>query len=191
MIITTLLGSPRKKGNTATILTAFEKLIPSHHTVNRLNIPARGVNGCLGCDACQKATDIPGCVQKDDIGEMLTSIFHSDVVVYASPVYVWDFTAQMKALIDRHYCFVKWKNNSKAHCLLEGKPTLLLTTCGGDADTNTDLIREIFKREMDYLHCRIIGAYCVPNCTTPPAPGKAAQQTARLMADDIRNYGPV
>jgi multimeric flavodoxin WrbA len=145
----------------------------------------RGINGCLGCDACQRITDAPGCVQKDAVGEMLTTIVGSDVVVYASPVYVWDFSAQMKALMDRHYCFVKWKHDAGTRSLLEGKPVLLLTTCGGDAATNADLIREIFTREMDYLHCRIIGIYNVPNCTTSSVPGEEVRKTARCMADDI------
>lgn len=189
MTITTILGSPRKRGNTAAILTAFEKLV-SHHTVNHINIPATGINGCLGCDACQRITDAPGCVQKDAVGEMLTTIVRSDVVVYASPVYVWDFSAQMKALMDRHCCFVKWKQDPGTRFLLQGKPALLLTTCGGDADTNADLIREIFTREMNYLHCRIIGIYNVPNCTIPSALGEDVQKTAQCMADDVLKICP-
>lgn len=49
--------------------------------------------------ACQKVSDQPGCVQKDDFKEIIEKIIDSEIVVYASPVYVWDFSAQLKALI--------------------------------------------------------------------------------------------
>lgn len=215
MTITTILGSPRKKGNTAAILAAFESLIPTFNntaistpikttirpqrmlrpgrsnssamdfTVNRLNIPATGVNGCLGCNACQRTGKAPGCVQKDAASEMLKTILDSDVIVYASPVYVWDFTAQMKALMDRHYCFVKWKCDAGQRYSLQDKPVLLLSTCGGEAERNADLIQEIFTREMNYLHCRVVGCYVVPNCTTPAKLGDTVSKTARHMAEDL------
>jgi len=116
---------------------------------------------------------------------MLEAVLRADVVVYASPVYVWDFSAQMKALIDRHYCFVKWQVGDEPQHLLEGKPTLLLATCGGGAEDNGDLIQEVFAREMAYLHCRIVGQYIVPDCTLPSALGAIAQQTAWRMTDDL------
>jgi len=189
MIITTILGSPRKRGNTAAVLTAFEEFISKHHEVNRLNIARKSINGCLGCEACQRVAEVPGCVQKDEINKMLETIFCSDMVVYACPVYVWDFTAQMKALIDRHFCFVKWKQVAKVRSLIHGKPTMLLATCGGSADENADLIQEIFKRQMAYLQCHIVGCYIVPNSTTPAELGQAASNTAqRMLADILEGY---
>jgi len=185
MIITTILGSPRKRGNTAAVLTAFEEFISKHHEVNRLNIARKSINGCLGCEACQRVAEVPGCVQKDEINKMLETILRADMVVYASPVYVWDFSAQMKALIDRHFCFVKWKQADKVRSLIQGKPTMLLATCGGSRDGNADLIQEIFKRQMSYLQCRMVGCYIVPDCTTPAELGQKVTNTAQNMAEDI------
>lgn len=185
MKITTILGSPRKKGNTATVLNLFEEMVNGHLDVERINISNNAVRGCLGCDACQKVSDQPGCVQKDDFKEIIEKIIESDIVVYASPVYVWDFSAQLKALIDRHYCLVKWKERADIIHLLDGKRTVLLTTCGGSAEKNADLIQEIFSREMDYLHCQILGKYVVPLCTVPAELGDKASQVAQQMYVDI------
>ena len=185
MKITTILGSPRKKGNTATILNCFEELINSQHEVERINISDNVVKGCLGCDACQKVIDQPGCVQKDDFKEIIEKVINSDIVVYASPIYVWDFSSQLKALIDRHCCLVKWKKRTNAKYLLEGKQTVLLATCGGSAESNGDLIQEVFSREMDYLHCQVLGKYIVPLCTIPSELGEKAKQTAQQMYDDF------
>ncbi len=72
--IVTLLGSPRKKGNTAKVLKAFEENIAVDHEVVRVNIAEMNINGCLGCHACQNEEDLPGCVQKDDVEVLFQEI---------------------------------------------------------------------------------------------------------------------
>ena len=71
-------------------------------------------------------------------------MLNADIIVYASPVYVWGFTAQLKTLLDRHCCLVKWKKSDEMKFLMEDKHTVLLTTCGGDAEHNADVIQDIF-----------------------------------------------
>lgn len=185
MKIITILGSPRKKGNTAAVLKAFEELVMVQHEVERINIADISIQGCLGCDACQRTLDESGCVRQDDFNEVITGIRLADLVVYASPVYVWDFPSQMKALMDRHYCLVKWEDPADTRCLLEGKHVMLLATCGGSAEENGDLIQEVFRREMEYLHCRILGKYIAPFCITPSDLGDQARQIAQQMAADM------
>ncbi len=187
MKITTILGSHRKRGNTANILRQFEELIGNSHEVKRINISRINLKGCLGCEACQKVLDKPGCVQKDDFNEIIHTILDSDITVYASPVYVWDFSSQLKALLDRQYCMMKWRNSNDMRFLMEGKQSVLLTTCGGDAENNADLIQEIFKRAMNYHHCRIIGSYVIPQCpsTLPSVILEEATITAQQMYDDL------
>lgn len=187
MKITTILGSPRKNGNTATVLRFFEEMIGNSHEVERINIARKNLKGCLGCEACQRVFDKPGCIQKDDFNEIIQTILNSEITVYASPVYVWDFSAQLKTLLDRQYCMTKLKNSSKMRFLMEGKQSVLLTTCGGDAENNTDLIQEIFKRAMNYHHCRILGKYIIPLCPSA-LPSKIIDEatfTARQMYDDL------
>jgi len=187
--ITTILGSPRKSGNTATILAMFERLAVVNHQVERIDITTRVVGGCLGCDVCQQTLDEPGCVQKDDAEAILKQIMGSDAVVYATPVYVWCFSAQLKALMDRHYCLVKWRDDRVARALLEGKRAALLVTCGGATESNADLIQEVFAREMRYHHCRVVGMYIVPHCTVPSQLGEDAERTAQRMFAQLVGCG--
>ena len=67
MKILTILGSPRRKGNTAAVLAKFEEMAKGEHSVDRINIVDYDVRGCLGCDfvlqkpgrlraACKKTT---------------------------------------------------------------------------------------------------------------------------------------
>ena len=157
--ITTILGSPRKAGNTASILKLFEQAATGKNKVFRINISDYNIKGCIGCDACQKYHEGPGCKQNDDFGKIITQMLNSELIIYSTPVYVWDFPAQMKALVDRHYCLVKYMNIEKTKYLFENKNTALLATSGGDIKSNADLLQEIYKREMNYLHCKISGIY--------------------------------
>jgi multimeric flavodoxin WrbA len=181
MKITTILGSPRKHGNTATILAAFEELIPDEHIVGRINLPRSELQGCLGCDGCQRVADSHGCVQQDRICDVLDSIQSADLVVYATPVYVWDCSTQMKAVWDRLYSTVKWRDRGRPICLLHGKPAMLLATCGGAAASNGDLIEQVFRREMNYLGCRVAGVHIVDNCSEPSELGQRLATTAMEM----------
>lgn len=171
------------------VLAVFERLAAAHHQIERMDITDHVVGGCLGCDACQDVPDEPGCAQTDDAEAILKRIAASDLVVYATPVYVWCFPAQLKALLDRHYCLVKWRDRRVARALLEGKRTALLVTCGGAAESNADLIQEVFAREMRYLHCRVVGTYIVPDCSAPGQLDQRAEPTARRMFDELVERG--
>jgi multimeric flavodoxin WrbA len=185
MRVMTILGSPRLAGHTATVLGRFEELIAAEHLVERVNLVERRIGGCLGCNACQGAVDRPGCIQQDDGPAVLAGIVAADAVVYATPLYAWGFSAQMKALIDRHYCLVNTQDASQYTSLVEAKPTTLLVTCGGPDAGNADLIRETFMRIAAYSQSRVIGIYVVPFCTNPDALGPAAENTAREMFRDF------
>ncbi|MDF2988675.1 MAG: NADPH-dependent reductase [Eubacterium sp.] len=68
MKITTVMGSPKKHGKTATALEFFEKqLLSQGHEIDRINITDYHINGCLGCYACMQNKDVAGCVQKDEM----------------------------------------------------------------------------------------------------------------------------
>ena len=185
MKITTILGSPRKRGNTAKVLGLFEELVAGDHAVDRIDVASSEVNGCLGCDACQKVTDAPGCVQKDEAVPIFGRMLAADVIVYATPLYCWGFSAQMKALLDRHYCLVTGYLTPEYNSLLRGKRVALLVTCAEGIEDNADLIQVVFDRLNDYSKSDVVGKYIVPFCTTPDSMGPEGMETARRMVSDI------
>jgi len=183
--VTTILGSPRERGNTATVLGLFEALmVQQGHEVDRIHIVDYRVNGCLGCQACQRASQELACSQQDDAVGIFRRMIASDAVIYATPLYTYGFTAQMKALIDRQNCLVTG-SGPEYTSLLKGKRSALLVTCGGPIEQNADLIQIVFDREGQYQQWDIVGKYIVPSCTTPEALGDRAMETAKQMARDI------
>ncbi|MCL2766072.1 MAG: flavodoxin family protein [Peptococcaceae bacterium] len=94
-------SSPRANGNTEILCDAFiEGAQESGHQANKINLRELKIGVCLGCYKCFAKKGEP-CVQKDDMDKIYTSLNEADTVVFASPVYWWQFNAQMKTVIDR------------------------------------------------------------------------------------------
>ena len=53
---------------------------------------------CKGCLACQQSGT---CVIKDDVSEIMDQVLDADIVVWATPIYYYEMSGQMKVLIDR------------------------------------------------------------------------------------------
>lgn len=97
-------GSPRLKGNTRTaaleIVRGINENIDGAET-ELIDASIKNIHPCRGCNAC--SGNGGSCIQKDDMLDILDSISHAEVLVFATPVYYWGMTAQLKTLIDRFY----------------------------------------------------------------------------------------
>jgi multimeric flavodoxin WrbA len=185
MEILSIMGSPRRNGNTAGVLDMVERELSDRHRVDRLDIVGVKINGCLGCRKCRQSSDHPGCIQKDEAVAVFERMLAADAVIYSTPLYCWGFSAQMKAFIDRHYCLVTGFGTADHRSLLAGKPAALLVTCAGPVEGNADVIQTIFNRLCRFDQARIVNKTVIPHCTTPDALGEDARAAARKLAGDI------
>lgn len=152
MNILTLLGSARAKGNTATVLGWVEEALQAQgHTVERVPVTRKSINGCLGCLKCRETSEAVACVQHDDANEILERMLAADGILFASPVYFWGVTAQIKALMDRCYAFVTNYHQPDHFSLVRGKTIGLLTTGGGGYENNVEGIFDAFDRFAGFL----------------------------------------
>jgi len=102
MNIVVISGSPRKGGNTEIMVDNFAKgAMESGHEVTIKRLSALKVAPCTACKYCFTSGGI--CSQKDDMIEILEAIDKADMLVFASPIYWFDITAQLKCVIDRMY----------------------------------------------------------------------------------------
>jgi multimeric flavodoxin WrbA len=168
MQITTLLGSAKKKGNTATVLGWVEEELKSlGHYVERIYLNNKSIGACLGCAKCREYPDEIACVQKDDAIDIMERMISSDVVLLASPIYFWGFSAQIKTLIDRGYSLVTNYHKPGHTSLMRGKRIGLLIT-GADAyEDNAEGIFTAFDRIVDFLLARKTGELYVGECSVP------------------------
>ena len=182
MQIITLLGSAKKKGNTATVLGwAEEELKSLGHNVERIYLNGQSIHGCLGCAKCREHPEAIACVQDDDAIGVMEKMVSSDGVLYASPVYFWGFTAQIKALIDRCYSLVTNYHQPGHTSLMTGKRFGLLVT-GADAyEHNAEGMFAAFDRIVDFMLAKKSGELYVGKCSVPAEiPGEIKDKAIAL-----------
>ena len=68
------------------------------HHVEKISLAGKNIQFCKGCLACQK---LGRCVISDDVNDIMARVLKADVVVWATPIYYYEMSGQMKTLIDR------------------------------------------------------------------------------------------
>jgi multimeric flavodoxin WrbA len=138
------VGSPRKKGNTATLVNEVLRGVQENgseykvYYLNELNI-----KGCQGCMRCKKPEAV--CSVKDDMAPLYDEIKTADAVVIGSPVYMGQMTGQTKLFVDRLYAFL---NPDFSHRLGDGKKTVMVYT---QAQPDPGIFRSSFNINRQIL----------------------------------------
>ncbi len=68
------------------------------HEVELIELRGKEIKFCIGCLSCQKTGK---CVFNDDVPAIMESVLNADVVCWATPIYYYEMSGQMKTLIDR------------------------------------------------------------------------------------------
>lgn len=91
--------SPRKGGNSDTLAHEFERgAREAGHETEFVNLCDKSIAFCRGCLTCVGTNR---CVIKDDADAIVEKMHDADVVVWATPVYYYSVSGQMKTMIDR------------------------------------------------------------------------------------------
>lgn len=92
-------SSFRKDGNSETLAKAFAKGAASKgHQVRTITIRDLELKYCIGCLSCQKTKR---CVLKDSMNSIYDEIQQADTIVFATPIYYYAISGQLKTFIDR------------------------------------------------------------------------------------------
>ena len=152
MKILVLTGSPRKNGNSNTLADYFIKgAEESGHQVERFDAAFKNVHPCIACNKC----GMNGlCVFKDDFEFVRNHIVDADVVVFATPMYYFGVSAQLKAVIDRFYAI-----NGQIH---RPKKAVLLMTYANTAASEAVPIEAHYDVLLKYLGWEDAGRIIVP-----------------------------
>jgi multimeric flavodoxin WrbA len=144
-------GSPKKDGNTATLIKWFEDGVHSAgveiEIINASMLKSK-VKGCMSCRACQKREKY-GCVINDDVKQTLDKMAKADIIVMATPLYFFSMSAQLKAVFDRMFSLYKWDNKADTmKTVLKGKTLALIASAF--EDVGLDALEKPFKLTADY-----------------------------------------
>lgn len=102
MKVVSFNGSPRKDGNTATLIGYLFKEIEKEGIETELvSLSAKTIHGCIACYKCFENQDKLCSVKNDAANECIKKMLNAQAIVLGSPSYFQDVTAEMKALVDR------------------------------------------------------------------------------------------
>ena len=104
MKVLVVLGSPRKNGNTETLVNSLiDGARAAGAAAELIRLADYRIQPCVACGGCEKTGR---CVIEDDMQDLYDKIDRADRLVIASPIYFYSVTAQTKAFIDR--CQAMW-----------------------------------------------------------------------------------
>ena len=119
MKIVIINGSARK-GNTLRAIDAFIKGASEKNAIEIIQPDRLHIAPCKGCGVCQC---YKGCVDQDDTNSTIDKVAAADMILFATPVYWWGMSSQLKLIIDKCYCRgLQLKNKKVGTIVVGGSP---------------------------------------------------------------------
>lgn len=96
-------GSPRRNGNTVTLLNhALEGAKSQGFDTEIINLYTLHYKGCASCFYCKRKDKQHGtCALKDDLSPVLEKLAHADMLIFGSPIYYDNISSGMAAFLER------------------------------------------------------------------------------------------
>ena len=131
-ILLGICGSPRAQGTEYAIKYALNyakenfNFDPEFWTIRNKNLKF-----CIHCDYCIK--EKKGCIHKDDIQELYDKIEQAKFIIFGTPVFQGNISAQIKVIMDRCRALVAKNSN-----ILKNKIGMVLAV-GGDRNGGQEI----------------------------------------------------
>jgi multimeric flavodoxin WrbA len=122
-----LNGSPRKNGDTASLLRLLTGQLEGE--VRVVDTFRSGISGCIDCRYCREH---PGCAIKDGMQELYPYIEGCDNILIASPVYFSEVTPPVLSLGSRLQAYYSARKFRKEPVSIRPKRGAVLLVGGGD-----------------------------------------------------------
>lgn len=174
-----LNGSPRRNGNTFTLLSEIESQLKKNGIESEIfQLGNRPIRGCVACGQCH-AKGLDKCVFDDDVcNQIAEKLATCDALVVGSPVYYGMPAGQVLSVLQRlGYSAGKY---------MQGKPAAAVTVCRRGGATSAF---QALQMAFQMLNMPIVTSQYW-NIGYGGAPGEVAQdeeglQTMRTLADNL------
>jgi multimeric flavodoxin WrbA len=94
-------GSPRKEGNTSTLISHVLKEMEAEGIETDMVHLKGPIRGCIACFKCFEKKDGKCALKEDIVNSCIDKMVKADGIILGSPTYFADLTPELKALIDR------------------------------------------------------------------------------------------
>lgn len=157
--ILTILGSPRKHGNTHLLANEILFHIDSDSYQSEvIFLNSLDFNGCIGCNGCKNSTN---CVIQDDMQILYQKMFDADALIIGSPTYYYNVTSFMKKFIDRLFCLnifdeddrTKWTSYNHIH---GKKPAVVISVCEQESKDDIGFTTKAMSKPLEDIGYNIV-----------------------------------
>ena len=152
--VVVLLGSPRKKGNSAILAKQISDGASSAGaSVETIFLHGREIAPCKSCYACQKPNS-KGCSIDDDMQAIYQKLLKADAWVIASPVYWFTMSAQTKIFMDRCFALPAYAQDP-----FSGKRIAIAMSYGANDPFDSGCVNALrtYQDAYGYAGAKIIG----------------------------------
>ncbi len=193
MKILGIVGSQRKKGNTSALVQEALKPFKDKKNPAETELIFLGdynIKSCTGCEGCK---DTLRCVIDDDMQKIYPLITEADALILGSPTYFYNVSADIKAFIDRCYCFVVFHENDRSVWLsvneaLGGKYAAVIAVCEQHQEEDMGYTAVAMEKSLESLGYRVVstvktmGAFAAGDVLK----NEGAMQEARLAGEKLQ-----
>lgn len=151
-------GSPRENGYTKELISVFERNKSDKLNIDIVNCKDVNVNYCIDCRNCKS---LYKCTIDDDMQVIYDKIEKADIVIFATPVYFYSVTAQLKTIIDRLQVYffrhIDGKNSD-----MKKKEGVLISVGGAKEYINQFLgVETMIRGAMKNINCELKHNYFI------------------------------
>ena len=165
--VVAVIGSPRRRGNTATLVdAALEELERSGCDCTRIVLADKRIEFCSGHVYCGERA----CPHDDDMAGILEQVYAADGLILATPIYYENVSGQMKTFMDRNatrYYHEEW---------LTAKVVGLIAVA---AESGADDTLAAMRRFVAFSNPEELPVVALGGCADKPG---AVAEDAELMA---------
>lgn len=151
-------------------------------------LPRDFSSSCTGCTMCFMDNETR-CPHYENLNPITKAIDDADIIIFASPVYVYHVTGPMKTLLD-HYGY-RWVLHRPQEKMF-GKQAVCISTAagGGTRSTNKDMADSFYNWGISEIYRLGINVMATSaSRLTEAKKEKIDKATTRLAKKIMRNYG--
>jgi multimeric flavodoxin WrbA len=174
-----LFGSPRKEGNTVQLTSILSQALKNKgHNVRTIYLNDLNIRPCQGCLACMPEGI---CKINDDMKDIRKYIMESDLIVYATPIYWFSPSSQLKLVIDRSFAFFDENYSSR----IKGKKAVTIMTCADEDIESCRPAIDIFRKTFSLLGLDYAGSIEATGCEQKGIVEDKYKEKTKKLAESI------
>jgi NAD(P)H-dependent FMN reductase len=176
-VVLAVSGSLRKRSFTEKMLDLCIDGMGAGLEVHKFYPHQMNIGPCNSCWSCWVSKSPGECVQKDDFQQIIEVYKRADYFLLAAPLYVFDFPATVKNMIDRFFVILEpaqlvSASGQTTHPIRWGRhpKTVLISSCGFPELDNFEILRRHFRLICEHMTMTWAGEILIPASGIARAP---------------------